>query len=373
MVEFALILPLLALLLVMAVDFGRVFFGWVAVHNAARIGANEAARQAPMWADGGTDDGYYDRIARDLEALNCDADTNNDGSLDETDIAAPVFSNLVDTASPYEVGDRVTVTIECDFSFITPLAGLIVGDPLPISATSTFTVFGGTILGIPIAAEPPVAACSLAGTNEVPDLVGMSVAAARVTWSEAGFSGAFSPAPGPDDGDTVLTQNTSPPSTPGDCIGVDSTVTVTSDPPEECVAPEFPVPNLIGLSVGDARTAWEADFTGTFSAGGASDTQVVTSQTVSGGAPVGACADETASVTVGTAAAATPAPASCEMVQVIGDTPAAAETKFRTQGFTGPFSTKPSNKPTWKVKDQSLIGGQTYACTASLEVGVENK
>ena len=29
MVEFALVLPILALLLVLAVDFGRVFFGWV--------------------------------------------------------------------------------------------------------------------------------------------------------------------------------------------------------------------------------------------------------------------------------------------------------------------------------------------------------
>ena len=36
-------LPILALLLVMAVDFGRVFFGWVALQNAARIGADYAA------------------------------------------------------------------------------------------------------------------------------------------------------------------------------------------------------------------------------------------------------------------------------------------------------------------------------------------
>ena len=42
LVEFALVLPLLALLLVMALDFGRVFFGWVALQNAARIGANYA-------------------------------------------------------------------------------------------------------------------------------------------------------------------------------------------------------------------------------------------------------------------------------------------------------------------------------------------
>ncbi|CAN5198787.1 hypothetical protein BH23CHL9_BH23CHL9_04030 [soil metagenome] len=43
LVELALILPLLLLLLLGAIDFGRVFFGWVAVTNASRVGANYAA------------------------------------------------------------------------------------------------------------------------------------------------------------------------------------------------------------------------------------------------------------------------------------------------------------------------------------------
>lgn len=372
MVEFALILPFLALLLVMTVDFGRVFFGWVAVHNATRIGANEAARNPQNW-ESGTDEQYYERVARDLAALNCDADVNDDGTLNDADIPDPVFTNIVDTASPYEVGDQVSVTLDCDFSFITPLAGVVLGAPLNISATSTFAVSGGTILGVPIEEEPPVAPCSLAGTAEVPDLVGMSVAAARDTWSKAGFVGSFSPAPGPEDGDTVLAQNTTPASIPSDCISTDSAVTVTSDPPEECVAPEYAVPNMVGLTVADARSAWQANFTGSFSAGGAADSAVVASQTVSSGEAVGECADEAASVTVSASAAPPPPPASCLMVQVINDSPAQAESKYRTQGFTGTFSTSPKDKPTWKVKNQSLIGGQEYACTASLEVGLENK
>ncbi|MDQ2683995.1 MAG: pilus assembly protein, partial [Chloroflexota bacterium] len=49
MVEFALVLPILALLLVMAIDFGRVFFGWVALQNAARIAADTAAGTADAW------------------------------------------------------------------------------------------------------------------------------------------------------------------------------------------------------------------------------------------------------------------------------------------------------------------------------------
>jgi hypothetical protein len=62
------------------------------------------------------------------------------------------------------------------------------------------------------------------------------------------------------------------------------------------------------------------------------------------------------------------------MTQVLGMTPAQALNQYQTVAkFTGTFSTKPTNKPTWKVKSQSLIGGQSYPCTASLEVDLENK
>ena len=90
MVEFALILPLLLLLLLLAVDFGRVFFGWIALNNASRIGANEAARFPTPWADGDpmdASDPYYQRMIADMRSMNCDADANNDGDIDEVDAA----------------------------------------------------------------------------------------------------------------------------------------------------------------------------------------------------------------------------------------------------------------------------------------------
>ena len=43
MVEFALLLPVLLLLLVVAIDFGRLFATFVAINNAAREGAAYAA------------------------------------------------------------------------------------------------------------------------------------------------------------------------------------------------------------------------------------------------------------------------------------------------------------------------------------------
>ena len=50
-VEFALILPVLALLLVVIADFGRVFFVSVAVNNAARAGAQYGSQSNTTAAD----------------------------------------------------------------------------------------------------------------------------------------------------------------------------------------------------------------------------------------------------------------------------------------------------------------------------------
>ena len=47
MVEFALIVPLFMLLLLAAVDFGRLFFSYVQINNAAREAAAYAARRRP--------------------------------------------------------------------------------------------------------------------------------------------------------------------------------------------------------------------------------------------------------------------------------------------------------------------------------------
>ena len=56
MVEFALILPLLLLVLLLAIDFGRVFFGWVALNNASRIAASEAGFHPEAWKAPGNAD-----------------------------------------------------------------------------------------------------------------------------------------------------------------------------------------------------------------------------------------------------------------------------------------------------------------------------
>lgn len=376
LVEFALILPILVLFLLMAIDLGRVFFGWVAVNNASRIGANEAAKNPDSWKSGVGDPNYYTRMSHDLQAINCDADVNNDGVIDSTDLPPPVFSERTgDPLNPYEAGDLVTVTLHCDFSVLTPLVGALVGDPLTIGATSTFLVIGGMIAGIPVASEPIPAGC-IGADKTVPNMVGLTVAAARSAWTGAGFIGTFTPTIG-FDADTVLTQTTSPSSTPGKCLVFTSTVTVTHKAPDNCSATEIAVPNLKTKTVAQARTAWtNAGFTGGFIPLTGSDSDIVSDQQTSTGKTPGQCSGLNTQVNVTHAPPATPPPALCQMPQVLGFSPAAAKSAYQSApptGFTGAFTTTPSNKPSWKVKDQDLIGGQFYACSANLHVTLENK
>jgi hypothetical protein len=368
LVEFAIILPVLALLLVMAVDFGRVFFGWVGLTNAVRIAANEAARNPEAWEEGNAAEQmrYGEVVLADLQQLNCEqVDENGDGAIDQDDFA-PSFTG-------YEIGDQVTVSISCDFDVLTPMAALVVGSPVDLSAESTFRVFGGLIQGVPVDPVVPTAAC-LAGEAEVPNLVGLSVAFARQSWTNAGFPiTSFSPPPGADDADIVDTQTTSPTSSAGDCMPTSSTsVTVTHSPPPACGPGEFNVPHMIDQTVLNARSMWSSSgFAGLFDPATGYETEFVSAQVVSTGAVAPECAPATATVTVTHAPGTAPAPPTCTAPQLTGMLPAAAEAAYQLAGFTGAFTVQGNNNPTWKVKDQTLVGGQKYPCTASIEVSLK--
>ena len=60
-VEFALVVPVLLLLTLTAIDFGRVFLGWVNLQQMTRIAANHAAEHASAW---GTPGDATDEIRR---------------------------------------------------------------------------------------------------------------------------------------------------------------------------------------------------------------------------------------------------------------------------------------------------------------------
>jgi PKD repeat protein len=192
MVEFALVLPLLVLLLVMAVDFGRVFFGWVALQNAARIAADFAAQRPDAWpADNPLDtqaqDLYRDIVENDLQAINCEPPGG--GTWGTSDVPDPTFPGGKDP------GDPALVQLQCTLGLLTPLAELIVGGPVALGAEATFGINEGTSLGLPTPSPTPtptptpVLTPSPAPTNcTVPQTVGGNRNTARNLWAGNGFA-----------------------------------------------------------------------------------------------------------------------------------------------------------------------------------------
>jgi hypothetical protein len=172
LVELALVMPVLVLMLVLAVDLGRVYFGWVALQNAARIGASEAAEQADDWHSGDATvrDQYRRAVLNDLQALNC----NFAGVPD------PVFSG-------YDDGDHVRVDLDCSFDLVTPLADNILGGPVDLGASAEFAVHRRINARIPAPPLPPPT-----GDCTVPDFTdGDRKNQADGIWAAANFTGAL--------------------------------------------------------------------------------------------------------------------------------------------------------------------------------------
>lgn len=100
LVEFALILPLMLLLLFALADFGRAFYTWLVVTNAAREGARVGATQASTNA---IEDRIYDAI----------------GPLDPADLTI----SLINVQGPR--GEPIEVDLTYSFSYVTPIGDLV--------------------------------------------------------------------------------------------------------------------------------------------------------------------------------------------------------------------------------------------------------
>lgn len=370
LVEFALILPILVLLLVLALDVGRVFFGWVGLHNAARIAANDAGQSPDAWSGSGIASkqaDYRQMVANDLNAMNCFPPDMQ--PWEPSDVPPPSFENKQGTADPYEIGDHAVVDLDCQFDLIFPLAENLLGNQLNIGASSQFAVRGGLIAGVPVGPAPPPGSTPTCATGAiVPLLKGMTVAEARVAWSVATFTGTFNPTSTADDSNIVDDQNTSPATIPGDCAAKTTSVTVIHSPAPTCATGEIVVPSLVTLTVAQARVKWnDAGFTGSFTPVTGQDTQVVSSQSTSTGRSAGQCSTATTLVVVGYG----PPPAStCTAPDMTGATKAAASAAYTGASFTGTF--KSTGPGSGTVTSQSLVGGQPYPCTSGVTVTLKN-
>jgi hypothetical protein len=147
LVEFAIVVPVLLLILLTAVDFGRVYLGWVSLTNIARIGANFAAQNPDAW-DGAGDAAvqlrYRQLMARDAQGIDC--------TLPAT-LPQPTFMD-----SSFNVGARVQVNLSCNFKLFTPIISNVIGDGagnLSVRSSAVFTIRYGSPDGAPIGRDIP--------------------------------------------------------------------------------------------------------------------------------------------------------------------------------------------------------------------------
>ena len=144
LVEFALVIPIILLLTLTALDFGRVYLGYINLQNMARIAANFAANNPHAWGftpDPEVQTKYRNQIIADAEASNC-ALPVVDG---QTVVPTPVFTDLGLDGTGTDVGDLAKVQISCTFGVITPGIANIVGHSLTVSAASSFPVKSGMV------------------------------------------------------------------------------------------------------------------------------------------------------------------------------------------------------------------------------------
>jgi hypothetical protein len=143
--EFALTLPMALLMILFGLDFGRVFLGWVALNQAAREAANYAAMNPAAWTL------PYNLTVQAEFARLVTTETSNINCALEAPIPDPTFPD--GTA----VGAPAVVALDCRFSLITPIIGVITGNPLPVSASSAFPIRSGNIEGVPAPSATPTA------------------------------------------------------------------------------------------------------------------------------------------------------------------------------------------------------------------------
>jgi len=200
LVELALILPVLLLILLAAIDFGRVLFSWIEVNNAAREGAAYAILNP-------TDlNGITVRAAQETNVRG----QRGEGALDvavacrDSETQAAVACSSAPVA---DLGCQVTVSVGRPFTFFTPLiGGFFPGFRLGASATGFFL---SPVAGVapnpppspsasPSSSPDPSASPSASPSSSptasptpalcsVPNSVGQKGKSASGTWTAAGF------------------------------------------------------------------------------------------------------------------------------------------------------------------------------------------
>lgn len=117
LVELALVLPVLLVLFMSTVEFGRIFHSYLVITNASREGARVAMLS-------GADTAISDRVGQVT------------GSLNSTRLQTTVTPAPVDRKS----GALATVEVRYQVKLIFPPFGVFIPDPLPIRSSTTMRI-----------------------------------------------------------------------------------------------------------------------------------------------------------------------------------------------------------------------------------------
>ena len=129
LLELAIVLPLLAILICGAVDFGRYYQAWNETKNAAREGALYAERFPMQQRRGAAPCTYPDNITdKATQEL-----SENTGDTTFRVVVSPTVAGGCEEATDpatatIKPGDTVTVTVSRHVALITPIMASVIGD-----------------------------------------------------------------------------------------------------------------------------------------------------------------------------------------------------------------------------------------------------
>ncbi len=115
LVEFALLIPLLILILMAIIEFGFIFNAYITISNASREGAR-------LGSLGGTDAAVTERVADTTDHLN---------QGDMTVTVTPATRNR---------GDMITVEVNYDYELITPIIATVLNPIIDLEVRTKMRV-----------------------------------------------------------------------------------------------------------------------------------------------------------------------------------------------------------------------------------------
>jgi Flp pilus assembly protein TadG len=144
LVEFALVIPLIALIIFGAVDLGRAVYAYTTIANAARDGARIAAvNQIATSPDCNGNRPVEDPADPHSSIKRCAANAALTLGVVPSDVTvayrAPSGTSLTCTSSQLNVGCIAMVTVAYTYSPVTPLIGNLVGN-IAINSTSQMPI-----------------------------------------------------------------------------------------------------------------------------------------------------------------------------------------------------------------------------------------